>query len=121
MHVIYNTIIVRIVIDAWNPGIVYFHELVHVIGVAVGVISGAGSGSVWLGTTEGVGVGKDTGIDDVLPEIAMGPIFLLSGRLALKSPVYPGQMSRACIDRNPRVKRCAGTPNRSRAAGYYDL
>jgi len=86
MHVIYNTIIVRIVIDAWNPGIVYFHELVHVIGVAVGVISGAGSGSVWLGTTEGVGVGKDTGIDDVLPEIAMGPIFLLSGRLALKSP-----------------------------------
>ena len=71
----------RIVIDVWNPGIVSFHELVH---VAMGVISDVGSGSVWLGSTEGVGVGKDTGLDDVLPEIAMGPIFLLNGRLALK-------------------------------------
>ena len=81
---IYNTIIMRIVTSAWNPGIVSFHELVHVIGVAMGVISGVEFVSVWLGSTEGVGVGKDTGIDDVLPEIAMGPIFLLNGRLALK-------------------------------------
>jgi hypothetical protein len=49
----------------------------------MGVISGVAVGiTVWVGVIDGLGMGR--GIDEVLPETAMGPRLPLKGRLDLK-------------------------------------
>ncbi|MCL7415736.1 MAG: hypothetical protein M8349_06720 [ANME-2 cluster archaeon] len=70
-------------VNAWNPGTFSFQTPVHVTDVSMGVISGVAVGViVWVGVIDGVGVGK--AIDEVLPEMAMGPRLPLKGRLDLK-------------------------------------